>query len=103
MSAAEKFDEAEAAKRLGVSKSTLTRERMRGAILPIRIGPRVIQYTQAILDEYEQQCRNVSAKSETSGSASGQDRSSGAERGSTAQPDKQSAHLLAQRIFKKAS
>lgn len=99
----EKFDEAEAARRLDISKSTLTRARLRGEIFPIRIGPRVIHYTQAILDEYEQQCRNVSEKSETTGSASGPARTSGAGRGTTPQLDRQSAHLLAQRIFKKAS
>ncbi|HZF98657.1 MAG TPA: helix-turn-helix domain-containing protein [Pseudoxanthomonas sp.] len=103
MSAAERFDEAEAARRLGISKATLARVRLAGGIHPIRIGPRVIRYTQAILDEYEQKCRNVSAKLETSGSASVPARSSGAARGTTSALDRQSAHLLAQRTFKKAS
>lgn len=52
----EKFDEAEAAKRLTVSKATLARERLAGRIHPIRIGPRIIRYTQEILDEYRRRC-----------------------------------------------
>lgn len=97
------FNEAEAAGKLEISKSTLIRERLAGKIHPMRHGKRIIYYTDAILDEYRESCRNVSAKSETSGSASGQDRNSGAERGSTKQPDKQSAYLLAQQTFKRAS
>jgi hypothetical protein len=54
----EKFDEAEAARSLIVSKATLARERLAGHIHPIRIGPRVIRYTQEILDEYRRQCPN---------------------------------------------
>lgn len=99
----DKFSEAEAATRLNISKSTLVRERMAGRIHPIRIGQRVIHYTQAILDEYEQRCRNVSEKSEITGLASGQVPSSGAGRGSTKPLDKHDAHLLAQRMFKRAS
>lgn len=52
----EKFDEAEAARRLTISKATLSRERLAGRIHPIRIGPRVIRYTQEILDEYRRRC-----------------------------------------------
>jgi hypothetical protein len=60
MSAADKFDapfdEAEAARRLNVSKATLARERLSGRIHPMRIGQRVIRYTQEILDEYRRSC-----------------------------------------------
>lgn len=56
MSAAEilpiPFTEAEAARKLGVSKATLTRERLAGRISPIRMGQRIIRYTDAILNEY---------------------------------------------------
>ena len=107
MSAAEDFrcpfTEAEAARRLGVSKATLSRERLAGRIKPIRIGQRIIRYTDEILDEYLQQCRNASAKSETTGSASGPAPSSGAARGTTPSLDRQSAHHLAQMTFKRQS
>lgn len=49
---AEKFDEAEAARRLGISKATLSRARLAGDVFPMRHGKRVIRYTEAILDEY---------------------------------------------------
>lgn len=64
MGAAEKipFSEAEAAHRLGISKPTLARLRLAGQIHPMRIGPRIIRYTDEILDEYRQQCRNAPAK-----------------------------------------
>jgi|GEM_PF-7060508 len=97
------FDEAEAARRLGVSKATLMRERVAGKIHPMRIGQRVIRYTETILDEYRQQCRNAPAKSATTGSASAGDRTSGAARGSTPTLDKRDAHRLAQTIFKRRS
>lgn len=107
MSAAEKlelpFTEAEAARKLGVSKATLTRDRLAGKIHPMRFGQRVIRYTDAILEEYRQQCRNAPDKSETTGSAKGPDRSSGAAPGTTPALDRQSAHRLAQAIFKRPS
>lgn len=53
------FDEAEAARRMGVSKASLTRERLAGKISPIRIGARIIRYTDEIIDEYLNQCRNA--------------------------------------------
>ncbi|WP_291773842.1 helix-turn-helix domain-containing protein [Luteibacter sp.] len=97
------FDEAEAARRLGVSKATLMRERAAGKIHPMRIGKRVIRYTESILNEYREACRNVSAKSATSGSAKGRVQTSGAEPGSTPILDKRDAHRLAQTIFKRPS
>jgi hypothetical protein len=97
------FDEAEAARRLGVSKATVMRERVAGKIHPMRIGQRVIRYTESILDEYREKCRNAPAKSATTGSASAVDRSNGAERGSTPKLDKRDAHRLAQAIFKRRS
>lgn len=103
MSAADRFDEAEAARRLDVSKATLQRRRLAGDIHPIRIGPRIIRYTQEILDEYEARCRNAPDKLENTGSRVALVRSSGAELGTTTPLDRQSAHLLAQRTFKKAS
>ena len=95
------FTEAEAAGKLGISKSTLIRERLAGKIHPIRMGARIIRYTDSILAEYQIQCRNAPDKSATSGSASGPDRRNGAERGTTPALDKQSAHLLAQTIFRR--
>ena len=104
MSAADiPFSEAEAARRLGISKATLMRARAASLIHPMRHGPRTIRYTQSILDEYQEQCRNAPAKSENTGSASARGRTSGAERGSTPPPDKHDALHLAQQIFKKAS
>lgn len=99
----EKFDEAEAARRLGVSKASLSRERLRGNIHPIRIGPRIIHYTQEILDEYEHRCRNIPDKLATTGSVKGPAPNNGAERGTTPNLGRQDAHLLAQTIFKRAS
>lgn len=49
--AAERYDEAEAARRLGVSKATVTRARLSGDLRHIRIGSRIIRYTDALLDE----------------------------------------------------
>jgi hypothetical protein len=108
VSAAEKlrpgeYTEAQAAAELGVSKSTLIRERLAGRIFPMRMGQRIIRYNDAILEEYRELCRNAPDKSVTSGLASGQGRSSGAEHGSTPALDKQSAHRLAQTIFKRRS
>lgn len=99
----DRFNEAEAARRLKISKASLSRERLRGNIHPIRIGPRLIRYTQAILDEYEQRCRNVPDKSENTGSVSAPAPSSGVGRGTTPSLDKHDAHRLAQTIFKRAS
>jgi hypothetical protein len=99
--AEERFTEAEAARRLDISKASLMRERIAGKIHPYRIGQRIIRYTDAIIDEYLQACRNVPAKSENSGSVSGQGRTAGAERGSTATLGRRDAHRLAQTIFKR--
>lgn len=52
----DKFDEAEAARRLGVSKSFLLRERVAGRIRPMRIGARAIRYDDSILAEYRRRC-----------------------------------------------
>lgn len=103
MSRPDRLNEAQAAKALKISKSTLARERMAGRIRPIRIGPRIIHYTQEILDEYEQRCRNAPDKLESTGSASDAGRTSGAARGTTPKLDRQSASLLAQQTFSKAS
>lgn len=97
------FDEAEAARRLGISKASLSRARIAGQVHPLRIGPRLIRYTDDILEEFKQQCRNAPAKSETTGSANAQARSSGVAPGTKQTIDRRSAHHLAQTIFKKAS
>lgn len=99
----EQFSEDEAARRLTISKSTLVRERLAGRIFPIRMGARIIRYTDAILEEYKCRCRNAPDRLATSGSASAPDRPSGAERGTTPPLDRQSAHRLAQTIFKRGS
>lgn len=54
------FTEAEAALKLGISKTSLVRERLAGKVKPIRIGQRIIRYTDEILEEYLRQCRNGS-------------------------------------------
>ena len=97
------FSEAEAARRLTISKSTLVRERLAGKIHPIRMGSRIIRYTEAILEEYRCRCRNTPDRLATTGSASGPDRRNGAELGTTQPHDRQSAHRLAQTIFKRRS
>jgi hypothetical protein len=97
------FNEAEAAKRLGISKATLSRERLARRIFPMRHGQRVIRYTETILDEYRQLCRNAPDKSETTGYPNGQAHASGAERGTTPRLDKHDALHLAQTTFRKAS
>lgn len=97
------FDEAEAARRLGISKATLSRDRLAGKIHPMRHGQRIIRYTEAILDEYRALCRNAPDKSETIGSRKGQAPASGAEHGTTRGLDKRDALHLAQTIFRKAS
>jgi hypothetical protein len=105
MGAAEKmpqyFGEAEAARKLTISKALLARERLAGRIHPMRMGQRVIRYTDEILDEYRRLCRNAPDKSATTGSASGRDRSNGAEPGTTPPLDRQSAHRLAQQTFRR--
>lgn len=95
------YGEGEAARRLLVSKATLTRERMAGRIHPIRISARIYRYSNQIIEEYIQQCRNAQGKLGTTGSASAQVPKIGAALGLTPLPDRQTAHLLAQRIFKK--
>ena len=95
--------EAEAAERLGISKATLARERLAGHVHPIRIGQRIIRYTDSILDEYLRQCRNTPAKAATSGYPSDRGRTTGAAPGTTPTPDRRDAHLLAQQTFRKAS
>lgn len=97
------FTEAEAAGRLEISKATLMRDRIAGKVHPIRYGKRVIRYTDAILAEYQESCRNAPEKSAGTGSRSAQAPHSGAERGTTATPDKRDVHRLAQTIFKRQS
>lgn len=97
------FDETEAARKLGISKATLSRERLAGKIHPMRHGQRIIRYTDAILDEYRELCRNAPDKLETSGSRKGPAPVSGAERGTTHGLDKHDALRLAQTTFRKAS
>ena len=95
------FTEGEAARKLGVSKATLTRERLAGRIHPIRMGQRIIRYTDDILSEYLTQCRTGSDKSATTGSASVPARSNGAGLGTTPVLDRQSAHRLALTTFRR--
>lgn len=97
------FNECEAARRMGISKATLMRERIAGKIHPMRHGRRVIRYTQQIIDEYQSKCRNVSDKSANTGSAKGEAVSNGAAHGTTLKLDKHDVHQLAQKTFKKQS
>lgn len=97
------FDEAVAARKLGVSKATLTRERLAGRVHPIRMGARIIRYTDEILDEYLSRCRNAPDKSETTGSPSERGQTAGIERGTTKLLDRQDAHRLAQATFRRPS
>lgn len=106
MSAAERllqYSEAEAALRLGISKSTLVRERLAGKVHPVRIGQRIIRYTDEILSEYLRQCRNGLDNLATTGSASAPAPTNGAVRGTTKSADRHDAHRLAQATFKKVS
>ncbi|MRT44675.1 DNA-binding protein, partial [Xylella fastidiosa subsp. multiplex] len=57
------YGEGEATRRLCISKTTLTRERIAGRIHPIGISTRIYRYSNQILEEYIQQCRNVVEKS----------------------------------------
>jgi hypothetical protein len=104
MGAAEKlepmFTEDEAARRLGVSKASLTRERLAGKIAAIRMGRRIIRYTDSILAEYQNKCRTAPGNLETTGSVSARAPTPGAERGTTPALDRQSAHRLALATFK---
>ncbi len=95
------YGEGEATRRLYISKTTLTRERIAGRIHPIRISTRIYRYSNQILEEYIQQCRNVLEKSGIIGSASALVPKIGAALSLMLLPDKQTAHLFAQRIFKK--
>lgn len=95
------FNEAQAAKKLGISKSLLMRERARGRVHPIRYGQRVIRYTDEILIEYQQLCRSGLDKLANTGSANDQALSNGVEHGSTPALGRQDAHHLAQAMFKR--
>jgi hypothetical protein len=106
MSAAEEFyseemTEAEAAKRLRISRSTLMRDRLAGKARPIIYGKRTIRYTLAILEEYRETCRTSLDKSATSGSPSGPALSNGAAPGMTGALDRHDAHRLAQATFRR--
>lgn len=87
------FDEAEAARRLGVSKATVTRERCAGKIRPYRIGKRVIRYTDKILGDYLETC--------LSGPATSIDGVSAKKRATKVMARFDQDHLLAQAVFKK--
>jgi hypothetical protein len=95
------FTEAQAAKKLGISMSLLRRERARGRVHPIRYGERVIRYTDEILIEYQQLCRNGLDKLASTGSANDPAPTGGVERGLTPALGRQDAHHLAQAIFKR--
>ncbi|WP_101927036.1 MULTISPECIES: helix-turn-helix transcriptional regulator [Luteimonas] len=95
------FSETEAAERLNISKATLARERIAGRIRPIRIGTRIIRYTDEIIEEYLQQCR---APAHTDGNADSSARSAQKSRGApglTQTVSRSDAHLLALRTFRK--
>jgi hypothetical protein len=97
------FTEAEAALKLGISQATLVRDRLAGRVFPMRYGQRIIRYTEAILAEYQESCRNAPEKSAATGSRSAPAPRNGAERGTTPALDKRDAHRLAQTIFKRRS
>ncbi|WP_370287795.1 helix-turn-helix domain-containing protein [Siccirubricoccus soli] len=103
------FTEAEGARRLGVSKATLQRERKRGRIRFMMIGGRP-RYTLAFLAEYmasrevapcAEADRSASGKSPATGSASGRAAPCGAGPGSTQLPAKLAEHHSALQIFGK--
>ena len=96
-----RFTEAVAADKLGISKASLMRERIAGRVHPYRIGQRIIRYTDAILSEYLESCRNVPEKSATTGSPNGQAPRNGVARGTTPTLGRHDAHHLAQTIFKR--
>ncbi|ALR07801.1 DNA-binding protein [Xylella fastidiosa] len=95
------YGEGEATRHLCISKTTLTRERIAGWIHPIRISTRIYRYSNQIIEEYIQQCRNVQDKLGNTGSVGVPTLKTGIEHGVSLLLDGQSAHLLAQRIFKK--
>lgn len=95
------FTEAEAARKLGISKALLMRERAKGRVHPMRYGQRVIRYTDEILIEYQKLCRSGLDKLANSGSANDPAPTAGAEHGSMPTLDRQDAHHLAQAMFKR--
>lgn len=97
----EQFTETEAARKLGIGRSLLMRERAAGKIRPIRYGVKKIRYTIAILEEYQQLCRSGLDKLGNSGSANDPAPITGAEHGSTPALDRHDAHRLAQAMFKR--
>jgi hypothetical protein len=99
----DEFDEAEAARRLGISKATLSRDRLAKKVFPIVYGKRTIRYNKAILEEYRALCRKGLDKSGSTGSANDPAPTAGAEPGSTPQLGKRDAHRLAQAILKRGS
>jgi excisionase family DNA binding protein len=104
------LSERESAAALGVSIETLRRLRRAGAITFTRIGGR-IRYTEdhllAYIEKETRACRENPqtdpARSGISGSADGPTPPPGAAPGSIHNLDRQSAHRLAQRIFRKRS
>ena len=100
------FTEKEAAEMLDFSLAKIRRVRGSREITFRKLGGS-IKYTQADLNEYLDNGRvpcktsNTKDKSESAGCHSEQVQKPGAERGSTIIHDKQSAHLLAQKILSK--
>lgn len=93
------FSESEAARQLGISVNTLRGIRQRGEIRCRRVGKRA-RYTLEDLERYLEGGWTDS-KSETTGSQSAEDQTSGVERGSVVNLDRHAAAALAQRTFGK--
>jgi Helix-turn-helix domain len=94
------FNEAEAARRLGVSKATLTRERAAGRIHPYCIGQRVIRYTDEILGEYLETCRVAPRVPAVRALTKRLDTNVGRRRSETPMLSREDGHLLARATFK---
>lgn len=96
------FSETEAAERLGISKATLARERIAGHVCPIRIGTRIIRYTDEIIGEYLQQCRTPATSGDGKASPAARPATNSRSAASIKQTlSRSDAHQLALRTFRK--
>ena len=104
------LDEEDVAATLHCSVATVKRERQRGRLGFTRIGRGRIRYTEDQVAEYLQNQREdpclsnkTDFRSGNTGSANRAAAQTGAGHGSTAPPDRHSAHRLAQQILKPPS
>ncbi|MCH4025763.1 MAG: helix-turn-helix domain-containing protein [Acetobacter fabarum] len=97
------FTERDAAAHLGISVSTLRRERLDGRIGYLKIRFRV-RYTQTHISDYllrNEQCPTISSELGNTFLENAPTRMHGARAGMNHIPDRQSEHLLAQQFFRK--